>query len=556
MIRASLNLEEERVEEQIESEFREELDDLLEVCRENLPKVDEDLIQRAFFLSYWAHRGVERASGEPYVTHPLQVARLVAEDIGFDDMSVAAALMHDVVEDTTYSLEFIREEFGESMASIIDGLTKISDVFDSRDVGRAENVRKLMLSMASDIRVILIKFADRLHNMRTIEALPERKQLKIASETQDLFAPLAHRFGLFRIKSELEDLCLKVLEPKKYYEVVEGLRATREERESYIDGFIEPIRERLDEEEFGFEIYGRPKHIYSIYRKMKEQNKSLDEIYDLFAIRVVIDSDGQQGREDCWKVYSMVTEIYKPLPERFRDFISVPKSNGYQSIHTTVVGHDGKPVEVQIRTDRMHEVAENGVAAHWKYKEGIDDHDERMEEMFAWVRELLENPHPDKATEFVEEFRLNLYDEEIYVFTPQGDLMTLPKDATPVDFAFRVHTEVGFQCIGAKVNGKMVPLSHELTSGDQVEIITSKKQTPSPDWINFVVTSKARSQIRHWIRKDRRDTIDHGRSILKKKLDRAGLEVDEQDLNRYASKQNFPNTRQMFYEIGDRKSVV
>jgi RelA/SpoT family (p)ppGpp synthetase len=550
MIRASFDLDERPVEAQLDPAFEEELEELLELCHENLPQVDEDLIRRAFVLSYWAHRGVERASGDPYVTHPVAVARLIATDIGFDDVSVAAALMHDVVEDTTFSLEFIREEFGETMASIIDGLTKIRDVFHSRELGRAENVRKLILSMASDIRVILVKFADRLHNMRTLEALPEKKQLKIASETLDLFAPLAHRFGLFAIKSELEDLSLKVLEPKAYREIVEGLRASREEREKYIAEFSEPIRERLEEEGFEFELYGRPKHIYSIYRKMRDQNKSLEEIYDLFAIRVVLQEEEQKGREDCWRVYSMVSSIYKPLPERFRDFISVPKSNGYQSIHTTVLGPDGKPVEVQIRTQRMHEIAEYGVAAHWKYKEGVSKSDERMQEVVAWVRELLENPHPDRATEFVKEFRLNLYDEEIYVFTPDGDLMTLPQGATPVDFAFRVHTEIGFECIGAKVNGKMVPLSHELKSGDQVEIITSKKQTPSRDWINFVVTQKARSQIRHWIKRERRETIEHGRSLWEKKAEKAGLEVDEQQINRFASKLKFPNTRQMFYEIG------
>ncbi len=426
---------------------------------------------------------------------------------------MAAALLHDVVEDTDLSIGLIREEFGDTLATIIDGLTKISGVFASRELGQAENVRKLMLSMATDVRVILVKFADRLHNMRTIEALPKEKQLKKASETKELFAPLAHRFGLFAVKSELEDLSLKVLDPESYQHIVDSLADRKEEREAYIAYFVEPLKQRLENEGFTFDVYGRVKNIYSIHRKMKRQNKPLDEIYDIFAIRVVIDEEGKKGREDCWRVYSIVTDLYKPLPERFRDFISVPKSNGYQSLHTTVLGPKGRRVEVQVRTQEMHEIAERGVAAHWKYKEGADRSDEEMDQFLDWVRDLLESPKPEQATEFVEEFQLNLYDEEIYVFTPQGDLMTLPQGATPVDFAFKVHTEVGMQCIGAKVNGKMVPLSRELASGDQVEIITSKKQTPNPDWSNFVVTHKARSRIRHWTNEKRRKTAKLGREL-------------------------------------------
>ncbi len=535
---------------QIEPEFEKRLNELLVICREKLPSTDEDLIRRAFKLGYWAHRNDRRVSGERYITHPIEVATIVARDIGFDDISVASALLHDTVEDTEFSLEFIREEFGDTMASVVDGLTKISDVFASRELGQAENVRKLMLSMATDIRVILVKFADRLHNMRTIESLPKQKQFKIASETLDLFAPLAHRFGLHAVKNELEDHSLKVLNPEDYYDIVHGLRASKQERETYVKSFIEPLRRRLEEDSFRFEIYGRSKNIYSIFRKMKRQNKPIDEIYDLFAIRVVLLSRGKKGKEDCWRVYSIITDLYKPLPERFRDFISVPKSNGYQSLHTTVLGPDGRRVEVQIRTEEMHEIAERGVAAHWKYKEGLSEQDEEMEQFLAWVRDLIENPRPEQATEFVKEFRLNLYDEEIYVFTPKGDLMTLPNNATPVDFSFQVHTEIGLHCIGAKVNGKMVPLSYKLKSGDQVEIITSKKQTPNKDWMKFVVTHKARSRIRHWINEKRRRAVDLGRELLDKKLTKAGLEIDEQDLNKNASQLKFPNPQQMFYEIG------
>ncbi|PSQ96132.1 MAG: RelA/SpoT family protein [Bacteroidetes bacterium SW_9_63_38] len=548
MIQASAVPEKEDID--VDEQFHNQLEELLRLCREHLPSVDEDMVRRAFRLSYWAHRNDWRESGERYISHPLSVAIIVARDIGLDDISVAAALLHDVVEDTELSLDLIREEFGDTMENITDGLTKISGVFDSRELGQAENVRKLMLSMATDLRVILVKFADRLHNMRTIEALPKKKQMKKASETQDLFAPLAHRFGLFSIKSELQDLSFKILNPDTYEHIVSTLEEMAEEREAYIAEFIEPLEERLEEEGYEFDVYGRVKNVYSIHRKMKRKNKPIGEIYDIFAIRVVLQDGGKKGKEDCWRVYSLVTDLYKPLPERFRDFISVPKSNGYQSLHTTVFGPEGRRVEVQIRTQEMHEVAERGVAAHWKYKEGTENVDEEMEQFLEWVRDLLENPEPDEATEFVKEFRLNLYDEEIYVFTPQGDLMTLPQGATPVDFAFKVHTEVGMQCIGAKVNGKMVPLSHELASGDQVEVITSKKQQPNPDWINFVVTHKARSRIRQWTNEERRKAVELGKEIWDKEKDQANLEISDQDLQEVAHELKFPDLQQLFYEIG------
>ena len=534
----------------IDPKYRQQREDLLAQCRDHLPAVDADMIRRAFRLSYWAHRNDWRESGEKYVSHPLRVASIVARDIGLDDTSVAAALLHDVVEDTELSLGLIEDEFGATMANIIDGLTKIEGVFTSQKLGQAENVRKLMLSMASDLRVILVKFADRLHNMRTIEALPRKKQLRKASETLNLFAPLAHRFGLFPIKSELEDLCFEILDPEAYAHIVERLEDMAEERDAYIAEFIDPLAEHLEEEGFTFTIKGRVKNVYSIHRKMERKNKPIDEIYDIFAIRVILQSDGPKGKEDCWRVYSLVTDLYKPLPERFRDFISVPKSNGYQSLHTTVFGPGGRRVEVQIRTQEMHEVAERGVAAHWKYKEGTENVDEEMERFLEWVRDLLENPEPEEATEFVKEFRLNLYDEEIYVFTPEGDLLTLPQGATPVDFAFKVHTEVGMQCIGAKVNGKMVPLSQELTSGDQVEIITSEKQSPSPDWINFVVTHKARSRIRKWTNEERRKAVEVGKEVWAKTKDQAGLEISDQDLQEVAHDLKFPDLQQLFYEIG------
>ena len=548
MINASSILQETEVH--VEPEYRAKLDHLLDVCRETLPSVDEAMIRRAFTFSYWAHRNDRRASGEKYISHPLEVALIVAEMIGFDDSSVAAALLHDVVEDTEIELDFIRHQFGDKMETIIDGLTKISGVFASRDRGQAENVRKLMLSMASDIRVILVKFADRLHNMRTLESLPKAKRIKIASETLELFAPLAHRFGLFAIKSELEDLALSILEPEQHKSISEALRASREERDSFVKSFIEPLKERLLQDGFEFDIYGRSKNVFSIYQKMKRQNKPIDEIYDLFAIRVVLKSEDRKGKEDCWRVYSIITDLYKPLPERFRDFISVPKGNGYQSLHTTVLGPSGRRVEVQIRTQQMHEIAERGFAAHWKYKEGVSKSDDQMEKFLSWVRDLLENPRPEEAADFVKDFRLNLYHEEIYVFTPRGDLFTLPSGATPVDFAFQVHTEVGFHCIGAKVNGKMVPLSYRLRSGDQIEIITSKRQTPSADWMNFVVTHKAQSRIRHWINEKRRKSIQHGIQIWTKKAKKASIAMSDRELLRAVSSLKFTNLQQMYFEIG------
>jgi RelA/SpoT family (p)ppGpp synthetase len=527
-------------------------DRLVAACERNLKMFDRPLVERAFRLARWAHRNDMRASGEPYIVHPLEVATILVEEIPLDSVSVAAALLHDVVEDTEVDLDLIRDEFGPTMRGLVDGLTKISSVFESRSVGNAENVRKLVLSMASDVRVILVKFADRLHNMRTLEALREGKQQKIARETLDLYAPLAHRFGLFRVKNELEDLSLRALEPDTYYDIVGELKATRQERERLVERFIGPLAERLGEAGLRFEIYGRPKHIYSIWGKMERQNKTLDEIYDLLAIRVILeDVAPEDEREACWRVYSIVTDLYTPNTSRIHDYVSRPKSNGYQSLHTTVFGPSGRPFEVQIRTRRMHEIAEKGVAAHWKYKENVDpDGDPDLDSALGWVRDLLEAPQADQPSGFVEDLRLNLYDNEIPTFTPRGHLITLPLHATPVDFAFQVHTEVGFHCIGAKVNGKMVPLSYTLQSGDQVEIITSKKQTPNPDWMKFVVTHKAQSRIRQWANEKRRKAVELGREVWEKRAKKAGLAVDESHLREQALALRFGSPNDLFYEIG------
>lgn len=524
---------------------------LVAACQANLPSVDANMLEMAFRLANWAHRNDKRASGEPYIVHPLQVAHTLATDLTFDDHCVAAGLLHDVVEDNSdVSIEHIRAYFGEPLAAIVDGVTKLEQRFESREVGHAENFRKLLLSMASDFRVILVKFADRLHNMQTLKSLRPDKQLKIASETLELYAPLAHRFGLYALKNEYEDLALKTLSPEDYYDISRGLKAKKKQREEFISRFIGPVQTELRRNGFEFDIYGRPKHIYSIYRKMREQAKTLDEIFDLLAIRIILNSSGKKGKEDCWRVYSIITDLYQPLPERFRDFISVPKSNGYRSLHTTVIGPDGRRIEVQIRTRDMHQIAEYGVAAHWRYKEAGKGPEADLEQRYAWARDLLENPDSERATEFVEEFQQDIAGEEIYLFTPKGDLLTMPKGATPVDFAFRIHTQVGLTCNGARVNGRVVPLSHRLASGDQVEILTSPKKTPNPDWMKFVVTQKARSRIRHWINEERREKTLAGREAWEKRAQKAKIEVSDQVLSRFAARLKFPNTQQMFYEIG------
>jgi len=524
-----------------------EADQLIEICRRHLDSVDEEMIRKAFKLCYLSHKGVKRASGEPFYYHPLAVAKIVASEINIDDVSVAASLLHDTVEDTGVSLDDIRGIFGDTVSHIIDGVTKISGVFKSRNTKQAETFMKLLLSMAEDIRVVLIKFADRLHNMRTIQHLSREKQLQIATETIELYAPLAHRFGLYNIKSELEDLCFKVIDPNSYRFISRKLREKKEKRQAFIEQFMEPIREELKRKGFIFEIKGRPKHIYSIFRKMQRQQKPFEEIYDLFAIRIILEEP--HTKEDCWQVYSIITDRYTPIPKRFRDFISVPKANGYQSLHTTVITEQGRKVEVQIRTRQMDDIAERGVAAHWKYKENTGG-SETLDKFVSWVRDVLDNPRPEAATEFVKDFQLNLYQDEIYVFTPQGELRTLPKGATPIDFAFDIHSEIGERAVSAKVNGKMKPLREPLETGDQVEINTGNKINLNPDWINDVVTHKARSRIRQYIKQEERKVADEGREIWQKQAEQNNIEISEQELTKLSQKLGFDSNQQLFYQIG------
>ncbi|MEO1023051.1 MAG: bifunctional (p)ppGpp synthetase/guanosine-3',5'-bis(diphosphate) 3'-pyrophosphohydrolase [Bacteroidota bacterium] len=527
---------------------QDDLESLLSVCRAHIDHLDEELVSRAFVLCYLSHKEGKRASGEPYYYHPVEVAKIVAQEINVDDISVAAALLHDTVEDTEVTLDDIRFLFGEQVAVIIDGVTKIAGVFKSRDSKQAEAFMKLLLSMAEDIRVVLIKFADRLHNMRTIQHLKREKQIKIATETMELYAPLAHRFGLFRIKNELEDLCFKTIDPTSFKFIARKLRDKKESRESFIREFMAPIEEELDRTSFNFEIKGRPKHIFSIYRKMQRQQKPFEEIYDLFAIRLILEEPHK--KEDCWRVYSLITDRYTPIPERFRDFISVPKANGYQSLHTTVITNQGKKVEVQIRTRKMDDIAEKGLAAHWKYKEGNAGGSENLDRFVNWVRDVLDNPRPEAADEFVKDFQLNLYTSEIYVFTPNGELKTLPENATPIDFAFEIHSEIGERALAAKVNGKMVPLRQRLRNGDQIEIITGNKINLNPDWIDDVVTHKAKSRIRQFIKQKQRKVADEGREIWEKKIERGNVEITDQELTKLAKKYKYESTQGLFYDIG------
>lgn len=527
--------------------YQKMLENLLKVCKKNLPKVDEALISKAFEVSLEAHKNDVRASGEPYFTHPYEVAMIVAEEFPLDDITIISALLHDVIEDTDYGYDFINREFGKEIVEIVDGVTKISGIFRGHEITKAENYRKLLLSMVKDVRVILVKFADRLHNMRTLEFVSPDKQRRIAQETLEIYAPFAHRFGLGKVKWELEDLSFKYLNREAYEELARKLKAKRNERESYIKKFSDPIKKKLDEENFKYELNGRVKHLYSIYRKMVRRNKPFEEIYDLFAIRIILDTE---NKNECYTTLGIVNQIYLPVPDRFKDYISIPKTNNYQSIHTTVVGPEGKLVEVQIRTRQMHEISEKGVAAHWKYKEDKIATDNDLENWVNWIRDIFENASKeDQKKELLENFKLNLYQDEIYVFTPKGDLKRLPVGSSPVDFAFEIHSKVGFHCIGAKIDGKIVPLDTELHSGDQVEIISSKNQHPNKNWIKFVKTQKAKNEIRKWLNKEEQAIVDNGIEIWEKKLKKMKLSFTPDDVLQIAHANKLDNTRQFYKAI-------
>ena len=519
---------------------------LLRSLRPSMGKGDKKMIRLAFDMALEAHKDMRRKTGEPYILHPLAVAQICTEEIGLGPLAIVCALLHDTVEDTHLTLDDIKNSFGEKAASIVDGLTKISGVVLNGSSIQAENFRKMLLTLSDDVRVILIKLADRLHNMRTLDSMKREKQLKIASETAFLYAPLAHRLGLYSIKTELEDLALKYTEPETYNDISEKLQQTRRERNKYINEFIEPIRHELARQGFRCEIKWRTKSIQSIRSKMLRQGVGFEEIYDIFAIRIIIDAEDADEKAMCWRCYSIITDFYHPNPDRLRDWISTPKANGYESLHTTVMGPGGKWVEVQIRSKRMDEIAEKGYAAHWKYKESSGE--SALDEWIKKIRELLENPDSN-ALDFIDDFKLNLFSDEMFVFTPKGELKTLPGNATALDFAFEIHSDVGSKCIGAKVNHKLVPLSYKLRSGDQVEILTSNKQTPKEDWLSYVVTAKAKSKIKTALKEEKKKLAEDGKEILERKFRHLKLELNHENLNELLAYYKIPTSLELFYRV-------
>ncbi len=522
---------------------------LLRKAKPILKDGDAKLIKRAFTISMEAHKNMRRKSGEPYIFHPLTVAEICVEEIGLGTTSIIAALLHDVVEDTDIELDTIERIFGKKIAKIIDGLTKIRGVFEYGTSQQAENFRKMLFTLSEDVRVILIKLADRLHNMRTLDSMPRNKQLKVASETIYLYAPLAHRLGLNAIKTELEDLYLRFTDNQVFKDISSKIDETRASRNKFIKQFIQPVNDELDKLKIPYEIKGRPKSIFSIYNKMRKQSISFEEVYDLFAIRIIVDTPLEQEKSYCWQVYSIVTDYYTPNPDRLRDWISTPKGNGYESLHTTVMAKNGQWVEVQIRTRRMDEIAEKGYAAHWKYKDTAANHESNLEKWLVRVRELLERQDLS-ALEFVDDFRGNLFNEEVFVFTPRGELKTLPKGATALDFAFDIHTDIGAKCIGAKVNQKLVPINHVLKNGDQIEILTSSKQKPNEDWLRFVVSPKAKSKIKEFLKEDKKAIAEEGKETLHRKLKQLKIDVNGQVNEQLRSFFNVNSQFELHYKFG------
>ncbi len=523
--------------------------ELLRSSYQTLSATDKKLIRLAFDTAVDAHKDQRRKSGEPYIMHPIAVAKIVADEIGLGAHSIAAALLHDVVEDTAYTISDIEQLFGPVVAKIVDGLTKISSLKKDKDVSlQAENFRKMLLTLNDDARVIIIKIADRLHNMQTLGVMAEEKRAKIASETLYIYAPLAHRIGMYNIKTKLEDLGLKHTESEVYNDIKAKVEESLKGHDGFIQEFISLVQKNLKKEKLKFSIEGRPKSIYSIRRKMVMKNLSFNQVYDLLAIRIVYKSTPLQEKFLAWKIYSIITDHFRPNPLRLRDWISAPKSTGYEALHITVMGPNGRWIEVQIRSERMHEIAEKGYAAHFKYKHGNQD-EKGLELWLNRLREVLENPNPN-AVDFVKDFKLNLYASEIFVFTPDGDLKSLPKGATPIDFAFSIHTEVGMHTRGAKVNGKIVPLSYVLHSGDQVEIITSEKAAPNPNWLDFVITSRARAKIRASLREEKKKIGEEGKEILRRKLRQMKFKFNEKTINSLVVYFKLKTSLDLFYRVG------
>ena len=519
---------------------------LLRYSKSMVTSSDSKKIKKAFRISLDAHKNMRRKSGEPYIIHPISVAQICVKEIGLGATSIIAALLHDVVEDTDYTLEFIEKEFGPTVANLCDGLTKISGVFTPGSSLQSENFKKMLLTLVDDMRVILIKIADRLHNMRTLDSMSRSAQLKNSSETIYIYSPIAHRLGLFSIKSELDDLYLKYTEKKVYKKIKKKLIDSKSERDKFIRRFIRPIKKKLVNNNLDFKIKGRTKSIYSISNKIKNQNKDFEEIYDIFAIRIILNSKLEDEKSHSWKAYSCVTDCYLPNPDRLKDWISTPKTNGYESLHTTVMSNSGKWVEVQIRSQRMDDIAEKGFAAHWKYKEKLNNNSQ-FDNWISSVKDLISQKNYSPQ-EFLDDFKGNLYNEEIFVFTPKGDLITLPSNSTVLDFAFSIHSELGSKCTGAKIEDRLVPINHNLSSGDQIELLTSSKQKPSEDWLNKVVTSKAKSAIKSKITSQRKNISNQGKDLLKRKLKQLKIEFDE-NISKIASYFQYKSIIEFYYEI-------
>lgn len=508
-------------------QVRGKFDALLKVMERSLQDEDRNLLEKAYELAVDAHKFQRRKSGEPYIFHPIEVARICFEEIGLGPTAVICALLHDVVEDTPVTLQEITGLFGSKVSIIVDGLTKLDGTYNTDDVEspQAENFKKVLSTLVVDVRVVLIKMADRLHNLRTIDAQPKHKQLKIAAETEYIYTPLAHRLGLYNIKTEFQDICLKITDPEMYQEISHKLSDSDQARNEYIAEFIKPLKEELQHLGAPFRVLGRSKAISSIYSKIKNNNVTFEEIFDIFAVRIIIDVPIEKEKSYCWQIYSIITDVYKPIPERLKDWVTTPKGNGYESLHTTVVGPKGRYVEVQIRTDRMDEIAEKGFAAHWKYK-GIKKQENVYDNWLDNIREILDAKHAN-AMDFVNDFKTNLFSEEVYVYTPKGDMRIVPKGATALDFAFEIHTDVGYHAAAIKVNNKLVPMGYKLNNGDQVQVITNKNQKPNEDWLKMVVTGKARSKIRSAMKEERRKIGEFGKEALERKLKNLKLDFEE-----------------------------
>ena len=523
---------------------------LLRYSQSVISKNDLVLIKKAFKISLEAHKDMRRKSGEPYILHPLAVAQICVKELGLDSTSIICALLHDVVEDTDITLNYLEKEFGKPVSKICDGLTKISGFFSPEISKQAENFKKMILTISDDLRVILIKLADRLHNMRTLDSMNRKSQIKIASESIYIYAPLAHRLGIFSIKTELEDLYLKYTNYKDYISIVKKLSSSKEKRDKFIKSFIRPIKRKTKDLNNKIKIFGRPKSIFSIYNKMKKQDITFEEVYDLFAIRIILDSTLVEEKSICWRIYSIVTDCYQPNPDRLKDWVSTPKSNGYESLHTTVMSNSGQWVEVQIRTKRMDDIAEKGFAAHWKYKENSKS-DNKLDKWINNVREFLDQ-NDSSALELLEDFKSELYNDEVFVFTPKGDLITLPFNSTVLDFAFAIHSEIGLKCIGGKINQKLVPLNHIVKNGDQINILTSKNQKPSEDWLNIVISSKSKSAIKQSFSKGKTNHFSIGKEILKRKLN--NLKIDfEKNISPIANYFGYKNVVDFYFDIGKDK---